>query len=153
LQVDRSQGVQKGPPGTRLQSGPGAGLRPTETRAENGAVRKTVRISAWALLLLGLCLAGAAQSQDRDPSRRGKSSAAVPAQARTDINRASLDELLKVPGMTPSWAGRIVRFRPYHSKLDLLEHGVLNSQVYDRIEGYLIAHREKQGTPADVRDH
>jgi hypothetical protein len=28
-----------------------------------------------------------------------------------DINRASIQELLRVPGMTPSWAARIVRFR------------------------------------------
>ena len=60
---------------------------------------------------------------------------------RVDINHASVDELLKIPGMTPSWAGRIVRFRPYHTKLDLVEYGVVTSQVYDRIKDYVIAHR------------
>ena len=45
--------------------------------------------------------------------------------------------------MTPSWAGRIVRFRPYRTKLDLLEKGVVSDQVYDRIKDYVIAHREK----------
>ena len=44
--------------------------------------------------------------------------------------------------MTPSWAGRIVRFRPYHTKLDLLEYGIVTSQVYDQIKDYVIAHRE-----------
>ena len=61
-----------------------------------------------------------------------------------DINHASVEGLLKVPGMTESWAGRIVRFRPYRTKQDLLEKGVVNSQVYDRIKDYVIAHREKQ---------
>ncbi len=46
--------------------------------------------------------------------------------------------------MTRSWAGRIVRFRPYRTKLDLLDRGVVTSQVYDRIKDYVIAHREKQ---------
>ncbi|MGH9589440.1 MAG: ComEA family DNA-binding protein [Terracidiphilus sp.] len=70
---------------------------------------------------------------------------AMPApQERVDINRASVAELLKVPGMTPSWAERIVRFRPYHSKSDLLERGVLPSDVYDRIKNYVIAHRIKK---------
>ena len=46
--------------------------------------------------------------------------------------------------MTKSWAGRIVRFRPYRSKQDLLEHGVLPSDVYDRIKDYVIAHRGEQ---------
>jgi DNA uptake protein ComE-like DNA-binding protein len=55
-----------------------------------------------------------------------------------------VEELLKVPGMTPSWAGRIVRFRPYHTKQDLLERGVVTSQIYDRIKDYVIAHQKAQ---------
>jgi DNA uptake protein ComE-like DNA-binding protein len=69
---------------------------------------------------------------------------APPPEARIDINHASVKELLKVPGMTPSWAGRIVRFRPYRAKDDLLERGVVTSKVYDRIKDYVIAHRETQ---------
>jgi hypothetical protein len=46
--------------------------------------------------------------------------------------------------MTRSWAGRIVRFRPYRTKQDLLDRGVVNNEVYNRIKDYIIAHREKQ---------
>jgi hypothetical protein len=46
--------------------------------------------------------------------------------------------------MTPSWAGRIVRFRPYRTKQDLFDRGVLPSDVYDRIKDYVIAHRDKE---------
>ena len=60
-----------------------------------------------------------------------------------DINHASLAELMTVPGMTASWAGRIVRFRPYRTKQDLLDHGVVTSQVYDRIRTFIIAHHDK----------
>ena len=67
---------------------------------------------------------------------------AIPPTERVDINHASIDELLKVPGMTPSWAGRIVRYRPYRTKQDLLEKGIVNSAVYDRIKDYVIAHRD-----------
>jgi competence protein ComEA len=65
----------------------------------------------------------------------------VAPEARVDINHASAEELAKVPGLTPSWAGRIVRFRPYRTKQDLLERGVLPSDVYDRIKDQIIAHR------------
>jgi DNA uptake protein ComE-like DNA-binding protein len=58
-----------------------------------------------------------------------------------DINRATVAELLTVPGMTASWAGRIVRFRPYRTKLDLLERGVVTAEVYRRIRDGVIAHR------------
>ncbi|MGB6692199.1 MAG: helix-hairpin-helix domain-containing protein [Terracidiphilus sp.] len=67
-----------------------------------------------------------------------------PVAARVDINHASVEELLKVPGMTRSWAGRIVRFRPYWTKQDLLDRGVLSSQAYDRIKDFIIAHRQPQ---------
>lgn len=69
---------------------------------------------------------------------------AQPVAARVDINRASESELMKAPGMTHSWAARIVRFRPYRSKQDLLDRGVVTSEVYDRIKDFVIAHREKR---------
>ncbi len=89
--------------------------------------------------------AAAAQYADRDHSGAPPTSAkAPPPEARIDINHASLVQLLKIPGMTPSWAGRIVRFRPYRTKQDLLDQGVLPSEVYDRIKDYVIAHRQEQ---------
>ena len=67
-----------------------------------------------------------------------------PPEARVDINSASVAQLLKVPGMTQTWAGRIVRFRPYRSKDDLVERGVVTSEVYSRIKDYVIAHRDRE---------
>jgi len=108
-------------------------------------VRTGLRFTALAVAMLGVCLAGAAQNQDRDTRAVPKTSAtAPPPEARIDINHASVDELMKVPGMTRSWAGRIVRFRPYHTKLDLLDRGVVTVQVYERIMDYVIAHRKAQ---------
>lgn len=80
----------------------------------------------------------------REATAATKEHEAPPPEARVDINHASVAELMKVPGMKKSWAGRIVRFRPYRSKTDLMERGVLPSDVYDRIKDYVIAHREKQ---------
>ena len=48
---------------------------------------------------------------------------------------------MQVPGMTRSWAGRIVRFRPYRTKADLVDRGVITADVYDRIKDSVIAHR------------
>lgn len=67
-----------------------------------------------------------------------------PPEARIDLNHATVEELLTVPGMTPSWAGRIVRFRPYRAKSDLMERGIVTNEVYVRIKDYIIAHREKE---------
>src|SRR5579863_4811509 len=66
------------------------------------------------------------------------------AELRIDVNQSTLEQLLKVPGMTRPWAGRIMRFRPYRTKLDLLDRGIVTPEVYNRIKDYIIAHREKQ---------
>jgi len=97
------------------------------------------------MAILCVCLLGIAQNQDRDARDVPKTSAtAPPPEARIDINHASVDELLKAPGMTRSWAGRIVRFRPYRTKQDLLDRGVVTSDVYDRIKDFVIAHKKEQ---------
>lgn len=108
-------------------------------------MRARMRWAALAAPVLGLCLAATAQYSDRDSSGVPKTSAkAPPSEEHIDINHANLAELERIPGMTPSWAGRIVRFRPYRTKGDLLKHGVVTSQVYERIEDYVIAHRDSQ---------
>ena len=101
--------------------------------------------AAMAVAMLSTCLGAQAQNQDRDQSGAPKTSAAAPSPTqRVDINHASSDELLKVPGMTQSWAARIVRFRPYRTKQDLLDKGVVSNEIYDRIKDSIIAHRDKQ---------
>jgi len=96
--------------------------------------------------LLGICLAGSAQNPAPNihaaPTTSAK--APLPASALIDINRASLDELMKVPGITRVWAVRIVRFRPYRTKADLDEQGVIPANLYSRIKDSIIAHHMKQ---------
>jgi DNA uptake protein ComE-like DNA-binding protein len=117
-------------------------------RAENGSVRVRALLAAIAMAIgiVGVCLPAMAQNQDRDSRGLPKTSrtAPPPPEERVDINHATVDELMKVPGMTRTWAGRIVRFRPYRTKQDLEELGVVSGEVYDRIKEFVIAHREKQ---------
>jgi len=99
--------------------------------------------------LLALCLCGGARAgtfaaPTGMPQTAAPASPIPPPEARIDINHAGIDGLMKVPGMTQTWAARIVRFRPYRTKQDLLDRGVLPSDVYDRIKNYIIAHRDKQ---------
>jgi DNA uptake protein ComE-like DNA-binding protein len=108
-------------------------------------MRERGQWTGWAVAMLCVCLAGLAHCQDRDSSGIPRTSAnAPPPDARIDINHATEDQLLKVPGMTRSWAGRIIRFRPYRSKVDLVEMGIVPDYFYDRVKDYIIAHHEKQ---------
>lgn len=112
---------------------------------ENESVRACTRLTAVGLLILSLCLGAPAQYQDHDSRGAPKPSVkAPPPEERVDINHTSMNELIKVPGMTRSWAGRIIRYRPYHAKTDLLQRGVIPDAVYDRIKDYVIAHRDRR---------
>lgn len=107
-------------------------------------MRRATRFTAWALAIACMGLPCIAQ-YDRDSSGAPKTTKnAPPPEARIDINHATEDQLLTVPGMTRTWAGRIIRFRPYRTKGDLMEMGVVPDDLYDRIKDYVIAHREKQ---------
>jgi DNA uptake protein ComE-like DNA-binding protein len=81
--------------------------------------------------------------QDRDYSATSSPSP-VPPESRVDINHATLEELLKVPAMTRTWALRIMRFRPYRTKQDLLDEGIVSVEAYRRTRDYLVAHKVKQ---------
>jgi DNA uptake protein ComE-like DNA-binding protein len=107
-------------------------------------MRAARRFSVLAMALLCLFLAGSPGTATGLPHGEPRASANPPPEQRIDINHASLDQLLKAPGMTRSWAARIVRFRPYRTKLDLVERGVVSGEVYARFKDYVIAHREAQ---------
>jgi competence protein ComEA len=98
-------------------------------------------IAACCVLMTGgVALAGGFNSQAGRPASGARTPSA---DARIDINTASLDELMKAPGMTRIWAARIIRFRPYHAKNELLDKGIVSNQAYDRIKDYIIAHRSQ----------
>jgi DNA uptake protein ComE-like DNA-binding protein len=103
-------------------------------KAENDVVdptRRTFAVGALAFFLLNGSFALRPVAKQAPPA----------AEARVDINRATMEELLKIPGMTRTWAARIVRFRPYRGKNELLDRGVVSGEVYGRIKDYVVAHR------------
>ena len=106
-------------------------------------VSSSLRFAATIFLWVSAC-ANTGFSLPYQP-RDGLSYSAPAAQPsdKIDINRASMAALLTVPGMTRTWAARIIRYRPYRAKNDLLERGIVTSQVYDRIKDYIVAHRAK----------
>lgn len=99
----------------------------------------TARVAIVTALLALPLSASAFVSQ----ARNAQSRLAAPApENRIDINTATMDQLMKAPGMTRSWAARIIRFRPYRAKNDLVDRGVVTSEVYERIKDHIIAHRQ-----------
>ena len=103
------------------------------------------KLAVLGLPLFVVCLTGMPQNHDSDSRGAAASLSSAPSpEQRVDINSASAEELMKVPGLTRVLADRIVRFRPYRTKADLEEQGVIPTELYDRIKDYVVAHRQKQ---------
>lgn len=78
--------------------------------------------------------------------------AGAPAEkAKVDLNVASLQELMQLPGMTRTWAARVVRFRPYRAKNNLLDRGVLPQAVYERVKEFIVVHRPAEAVVSPQR--
>jgi DNA uptake protein ComE-like DNA-binding protein len=65
--------------------------------------------------------------------------------AKYDLNTASKDDLMKIPGIGAATADKIVAGRPWKQKSDLVHKGVMNKAMYDKASPYMIAH---SATPA-----
>ncbi|MFZ0747495.1 MAG: helix-hairpin-helix domain-containing protein [Terracidiphilus sp.] len=118
-------------------------MRPSPEQADNGAVRIINRIVVLAALTLCVSWPGVREAVAGGQQKAPKAQVTPTQEERVDINHATIEDLMKVPGMKRTWAGRIVRFRPYRAKNDLVERGVVTGEVYERIKGYVIAHHEK----------
>lgn len=95
------------------------------------------------IAVLLACLVGCVEiALPQETSNQSKN--AVYPTEKVDINHASVDELMRVPGITRVWAERIVRYRPYRGKNQLLLDGIVPNGVYLHIKDHVVAHRHPQ---------
>ncbi|QNI30339.1 helix-hairpin-helix domain-containing protein [Alloacidobacterium dinghuense] len=71
--------------------------------------------------------------------KEGLKSNGKPGAGTVNINSASEDQLVDLPGITGARAQRIIRGRPYGDPHDLVSKGILTSEQYGRISGQVVA--------------
>ena len=64
-----------------------------------------------------------------------------PIQRKVDLNQAGVEELRRLPGITPEIAERIVRNRPYRKLDDLVTRKVLGKKQFARVRELVIVSR------------
>ena len=69
----------------------------------------------------------------------------VAAKEIVDVNSASKEELMKLPGVGEATADKIIAGRPYKSKLELVQKKILNRPTYVHLRPMIVA---KQTTAA-----
>ncbi len=64
---------------------------------------------------------------------------ASPAVELLDINTATLDQLIALPGVGDAYAKKIVDHRPYKSKYELVSRKIIPNATYSKIRALIIA--------------
>ena len=63
--------------------------------------------------------------------------------SKLDLNTATKDQLMSLPGITDADAQKIMDGRPYRAKNQLLSKGIISKDEYAKIKGQIVAHRSK----------
>ncbi len=105
-------------------------------------MRRTVKALIAAVLLV--CLCAPLWGQKVPTSAAGaKAQASAKTGELLDINGATKEQLMKLPGIGEAYSDKIIKGRPYARKDELVSKNVVPKATYDKIKNLIIAKQAK----------
>ena|SRR2546428_2996981 len=103
-------------------------------------------LSALAVAMILPIAAYAVEGTAAKPVHKAHMASHVKHHPAIDLNSASKEELMTLPGITEDVAEKIIAGRPYKSKAELSKKQILTKAEYSKVRGHVIAKHEAKST-------
>jgi DNA uptake protein ComE-like DNA-binding protein len=122
-------------------------------------MKSAAAVVALVLFAAPLALAQGATPSGTEPAKPAEkpattahhSSTSTKSAPKVDINSASKEQLMKLPGVGDATADKIIAGRPFKSKSELESKGIMTKTEYNKVSAHVVAHQEKAAATTEKK--